>query len=408
MNITSKRVDNTYDIPQVDKITVLEGSIVHDFKDPDLLLTFDGDITADSSGNGFNFTNTGVVAGVGSSPRSNFATFNGSTSELTLTSPTDLNAQIGTSLTFGFWFKTTDSRDYNNRILNIHNDSTNRLGMSLFLENSLNIFSTVGGTTVFLCNISIAYSDDVWRHIVFTINPSGHSIYLNGVLQTPTYDLGDSSAGGFLTCSDANSTQYVIGRRVDFSNLFYAGDLDDFFISGSAYSAADVLDVYNYTVSQKTSLLTVNNELIASTLQETVAVAEVGISRKNTTFQTIGNNQYLVLATNTQIFNSGDIIYSSDVYTLPEAGSYLCTACYSISANSSDTRNIYFLDSNAFQWGFVRCPPVTSGLSTGLSTTAIIYWDGSGGLFTVAAYAGNTSSGTLSLNSAIISIHKLK
>ena len=397
MNSISKRIDNTYTTAAVDSGTsTVTGTIKGDFYDGDVILTFDDQdaLGADSSGNGYTFTNTDVAPVSGSAPRDKFARFNGTTSNLLLTSPTDLNAEIGTTIAVGFWFKTTDT-DSSNIIFQIQNDTNNEIRIDLQSSTTIVILMKVGGSTTMQANLSVAYTDDVWRHIVFTVDQFGNRLYLNGVKQSPSYSAGSAAVTSFPTFSNANSTQYAVGRRVGgTATQFYAGDMDDVFISGSFYSDSNVKDLYDATsVSKNSTVIDSPNDLVV--YGDVKVNNPCIIARHLTSTQSIQNNTLTVVLVN-EIQAYDGITESSGVFTLTEKGVYTFFGQVTFNPNATGIRQLQFIDGNGVDYGINIQNNLGASTGVRLATSGSVYHDGVGTL-TLAMYALQNSGGNLSI-----------
>jgi hypothetical protein len=300
--------------------------------------------------------------------------------------------------------------------------------LDIFLDNVGRIFirelSSGGGT---LFQASSAASGYTSAHILFTVeNGVGNRFYIDGVEITPTYATGNASSeplpSSLVTVSLFDQVTSGGSPNGNYSNC----DMDDVFILGSSITGDEANILYNnrggsnyinYTSIPAhnevvyTSKLTCNDDFkfangsqaLYSTLQSDSygyanwVGSKVIMRQHDTSTQSINDFSWTTMVTDETIFDSGDITQSSDVYTFPEAGVYLCQMDVHFANNATNIRAIRFLDSNNVERG--RVDEQNNGAGTGvrLSTASIVYYDGIG-TYTITPQVFQNSGGALALS----------
>ena len=112
--------------------------------------------------------------------------FNGSTAYIDVSNNTSLNS---TTATWSAWFKTTQSASNYPFILGRADGSGSSNGISLFVDPSgyarVQVYAS-SNTVVDITNHAAAVNDGNWHYLIFTINSSTASLYLDGSSQVVT------------------------------------------------------------------------------------------------------------------------------------------------------------------------------------------------------------------------------
>ena len=94
-----------------------------------------------------------------------------------------------------------------------------------------------------------AYNDGAWHNVVVTVGASSNAIYVDGDAKSLTYNVGNSSTGGyFLSTAPDSGTQDIIGigrRFYSGSPLNVNGNIDEVAIWSSVLDADAVTTIYN-------------------------------------------------------------------------------------------------------------------------------------------------------------------
>jgi hypothetical protein len=253
---------------------------------------------------------------------------------------------------------------------------------------------------------------------MIVLGSGGNQMYVDGSQITPTYSQGDSGA---TTTIMTNSDQVTLGAYVIGTfplGVDFVGDMEVAFISSHAYTSGEISALNSFTGTDKipafntlsvSGHLRVNDQLIYqdgnqalySTLQsDTDGVANwvgvKGILMENTAAQSlpVSGTRYTLL-TPTTVFDSGSISYSSGVFTLGDSGLYAVYVSLDYALNPSGRRYVEILDSDGINHGETQTESISGAIPTPLSTSAIVYWDGTG-TYTLTVKAFQTSGGSLS------------
>ncbi|PJE64279.1 MAG: hypothetical protein COU90_03620 [Candidatus Ryanbacteria bacterium CG10_big_fil_rev_8_21_14_0_10_43_42] len=92
-----------------------------------------------------------------------------------------------------------------------------------------------------------------WNHLVFATNSSGNTFYVNGVKQTPTYQVGNASINFFFGNITNVDEGYAIGGVPGTDSETFNGIIDDVRISSSAHSAEWIQQEYRYGMASSTT-----------------------------------------------------------------------------------------------------------------------------------------------------------
>jgi len=148
------------------------------------------------------------------------------------------------AITFEVWFLNTPASGYKG-LLDKGRD--NYEGYSLAVNASKIIWKARVGSSNEFAFDSDQYQDSVWTHAVGTYDGTDLKLYVNATLKTTT------NASGTL---GSNNHGITIGSTND--SLYFDGRISQARIYSSALSASQVLQNYNATKSNYTSLITTN------------------------------------------------------------------------------------------------------------------------------------------------------
>jgi hypothetical protein len=141
-------------------------------------------------------------------------------------------------------FSASDISDANSDFL-IHTNTSGHLKV-LSRETTTNLLDRTYETDVV---------DNIWHHMVFTVNSSGNIMYIDGSAVTLTSAVGDASTQTFF--SNVNDIDSVkIGINQDSTGLEYPfnGNIDELAIWDKALSASEVSAIYNQNIGSGTTL----------------------------------------------------------------------------------------------------------------------------------------------------------
>jgi len=234
---------------------------------------------------------------------------------------------------FAIWFKSNNSgawariMNYGNGINDNDVDITVNYGGNNLLRPQLNMNITpVAGDNV-------NYNNNVWTHLVLTINPNGQwKTYINGVLNTT-----DTKSYPTLVQNNLN----YLGKSF-FQDAYFNGLMDECLLYDIVLSAQDVSEIYSGEVSQiddsgKDNLtylhLSSDGEKLSSTDYNTDGEIKLSFDASNNrvnnintssdTFEVIVDYDTL----NTELKTTKDVSYELKKYLLPTGyGQYDSTA----------------------------------------------------------------------------------
>ncbi len=123
--------------------------------------------------------------------------------------------------------------------------SSNRIGFQIRENGTLSL--------AFKASIS-GFNDDTWHHILITMNSSGNSLYIDGVLDTPIYTVGNASTQAwFNSINDLDALR--IGNNINSSgNRYYTkGQISDVRIFDKTLNQTEITQIYNKEIDVATS-----------------------------------------------------------------------------------------------------------------------------------------------------------
>jgi hypothetical protein len=146
-------------------------------------------------------------------------------------------------MSFSFWFRSNNNPTWA-RVFDFGNGSNNENIIVFINSNSLGLSVRLGGDTgssqfnaIPYGNDKVYINDNVWRHIVWTLNPSGTWVlYLNG-------NSYNTYSGKYYPKSISRTYQYI--GRSNWPDPYYNGAIADFRIFNSTLSASNVTNIYN-------------------------------------------------------------------------------------------------------------------------------------------------------------------
>lgn len=208
-----------------------------------------GNLTADSSGNGYTLTNNNVTGGSAAPTMpgsTGSASFNGTNSQLIL--PSGLNLATGTGLTYEWFMKPNLTPGSTQIVFEVTSNLTNSGSHSVF-----GVVSGDGATTVLsVAEFGTGYTirdtpgfppalAGEWHHYAFTVDGSQSgadrlALYVDGTLMATSVTFNAGGAPSFL-----NSTDFYIGARGAGPSLWFNGLIDDLRISNKVLSPPEFL-----------------------------------------------------------------------------------------------------------------------------------------------------------------------
>ena len=171
----------------------------------------------------------------------------GSSSYVTLVAASSQYVQIptfstgNTGLSFSIWFKSTSLTSTWGRLFDFGNGAaSDNIIMFLNAEN-LGLSVYVGSDADQLYNIIDSMEDGLWRHVVWTLDPSGTwVVYENGVQLW-------SSQGRYYPKAMARFDNYL--GKSNWNDPFFDGSISDFRMYSYVLSVADVKSLYSSSAS---------------------------------------------------------------------------------------------------------------------------------------------------------------
>lgn len=222
--------------------------------DLDLFLPLSESLTADTSGNSYDFTATNVSHVVDTFYEDKVAYFNGTNATLQRTVVSGgLNADLNlTNLSFGCFFRTST------------NDGLTRTVITIFKETNrqLTIYIKDGKIVVYLRRVAVptlrmttndSFDTDEWVHVAATVEDGvGAKLYINGSLYTNlTYNEGSAATDTIIDTSSA-TVKYIVGSNDSIE--YFEGHIANVFLVGSTLSVDDVIKLarlsYNFCTTQ--------------------------------------------------------------------------------------------------------------------------------------------------------------
>lgn len=263
-------------------------------------------------------------------------------------------------------------------------------------------------------------------HLLFVVESGvGNRIYINGVKITPIYLTGSSSSEPLPTALNTLSLfNQVRSNGTPNAGAYSNCHIDTCYVLAQSITDNEATQLYNYkdTTTNYTAL-SPHNELVYtskvrfndevriadgsqalySTLQsDSYGIASwVGtkaiIRNRTATNQTIPNSTFTTFTTTTTIYDSGHITQASDVYTITEAGVYLCNFFAVFANNGTGLRAIRFLNT-ATTAAYGRSDYQNNGAGSGvrMNISVVVYFNGVGTL-TLSPQVFQSSGGNLDL-----------
>jgi VCBS repeat-containing protein len=167
--------------------------------------------------------------------------------------------------TVQFWFKTSDVGQRADLFSKDALGNGNGGHLSIYLDGSGDIETRLQSATAdYFVNSSSPLSNNQWHHVAFTFGAGGMQLYIDGQLQD-----SDPYTGGLGTTSGGtgNVEPIAIGASTQISDPglttllqdYFNGAMDEVALFGSAFSAAQIQNLYagglqNYTVAEDGSL----------------------------------------------------------------------------------------------------------------------------------------------------------
>jgi len=79
-----------------------------------------------------------------------------------------------------------------------------------------------------------------WHHLAYVVGGTGNTLYVDGVLASPTYLQGNASSRVFLASAVSGPTQYQIGTTVGDNAKAFQGSMDEVRVYGYALSQTEI------------------------------------------------------------------------------------------------------------------------------------------------------------------------
>ena len=237
------------------------------------------------------------------------------------------------AVTFEVWFLNTPASGYKGLI---DKGRDNYEGYSLAASSSKVQWKARVGSSNQVALDSEQYQDSVWTHAVGTYDGTDLKLYVDGVLKTTTNSSGTLGS---------NSLGITIGSTND--NLYFDGRISQARIYSSALSASEVLQNYNATKTNYTTLITSNLVLHLD------AGDSSSYSGSGTTWSDLsgeGNHATLVNSPTYSSSNGGYLSFdgSNDHATLPAidiSGNELTFSIWTYAQSDTVAALIFFGDS---------------------------------------------------------------
>jgi hypothetical protein len=205
---------------------------------------------------------------------SNAATFNGTTSKITITDASSLKPTG--EFTIGMWFKTSNTGSYKG-LFQSFAQNTNVAGVQIQIADTNVARVIIGkntGTTLDTDYSDIrgttTVTDGVFHYLVVTFRNNYLQIYLDGVIESSRYCLTPAyQATNYVRFGSMNTT----GTDANFMN----GQIDDcYLINGYALDQDTIKAKYDAVTAQGTGSITVNKKAIVTATTDTTISAYFG------------------------------------------------------------------------------------------------------------------------------------
>lgn len=143
-------------------------------------------------------------------------------------------------LSFSFWFQSNGNSTWA-RVFDFGNGAASDNIIAFINNGNLGLSVYIGGSSTQNNNVMPNVNDNVWRHIVWTLDPSGiWNLYLNGNLYNIYPNVNYPS-------SISRNNQYI-GRSNWCSSTcdpYYNGNIADFRVFSGVLSASSITNIYN-------------------------------------------------------------------------------------------------------------------------------------------------------------------
>ncbi len=262
------------------------------------------------------------------------AVFNGSSSKIDLGNNSSNNSS---TISVSLWFKTT-GHSGTATLINNGGSNSNETGYFLGLNSNGTVKFEAGGGTV---NSSVNYADDIWHHIVLTLNSGTYNIYVDGNT-TPVL----TGSGAFT--STATRPTWIGQFSYALSNIeFFNGLIDDVRIYSDVLTTTEVGYLYNddttniANISNQVAYYDMESDSNNNTLQTITSVATYQLNSDGGTTNNVPDTttNYNGTASNItyasgKFDNAAVLNGSSSVITLPSISQ--------LPSNSNNTNNFTF------------------------------------------------------------------
>jgi len=146
----------------------------------------------------------------------------------------------GSGISISFWFRSNNNSTWA-RIFDFGNGSGNNNIIAYINSGNLGLSVYKGSSSTQYNNVIPSVNDNKWRHILWTLDPSGvWNLYLNGNLFNIYSKVNYPN-------SISRTYQYI--GKSNWKDPYYSGAIADFRIFNSVLSASNVTNIYNASTS---------------------------------------------------------------------------------------------------------------------------------------------------------------
>ena len=342
-------------------------------------------------------TNSGTVAYTSTLTDSNnikinnMATFSETTNERLSSNSlgSDLTGKInGTALTISFWIYDVSFAGSGRGILSFQSSGLAD-GIYVYRESTSNVmlFRLASSSTEYIkIDEDAIPATGVWTHYAITLSTTaGNVVYKNGVASGMSY-LSGNTATNYI---NSTPTDMGVGGGISLFATSHDGHIANLMVSGKVYTAAEMLDLYNYQKNISFVYSTYSGvELSGVISMPTQSLLEV--SHQTTQTITTATDSTCLFTTETNEINVGD--YTNGACVISEDGIYLISYSINYAANATGYREAWVELPSGLKGGRSICHTNSGSVATTLNGT----WTGSLGVadqISVGTY--QTSGGDL-------------
>lgn len=212
--------------------------------------------TLDSSGNGYDGTNSGANCSTDVQGRFDLGCdFNGGNDQINITG---LNLSGGSNFTFSAWVKTNINLPFGQMEIISQEGPSNARAFDMFLERPGNGYKfTLWNQTNIAFTLSSATHLDAfmqqWHHITVTINKTAMAMYIDGILEA------DTTAGNYSTSVFHNANTMVIGGTDKGAGANINGRIDEVRIWNRSLDQKEIAILWRSDVGKYYANITENS-----------------------------------------------------------------------------------------------------------------------------------------------------